>query len=498
MNNQAILHCLPLLADVLGRAYGVAVEIGGTEAFTTGRVIRLPSLPATGDATFLGLVRGYIDHEAAHIRHTDFESMAKETITPLERNIWNIFEDWRVEAKLAAIFPGCRRNFEWLIRHLFLQPRSQPLHPVDAVTDWLLLMVRSWSVPDLIPLCRAEANILDRHWPGLTNRLGITLTVMRGQCPDSLAALDYARQVVRCLRDAASSPDSATSMQVLLNAMEGDLPDDLGQILKRSLGEKAVMVGRCAVATIGEKTLTPLSSHDLEDIARVTAGLRARFHGMLQASRFVRCRPSRKGRLDPRRTYGIAIGDPQVFLAHQDKPAINTAVHILLDSSASMRERIGLACQCCAALAQSLDQVGISVGITAFPGDPVTSKGASVVPVLRHGDQRHGNVLVATVGQTPLGEAVWWVLQRLVPLREKRKIILIITDGSPDNLSTTQEAIRAGLAMGVEIYGLGILAPQIASLLPHHSVNITSLPELPSALFALLGKALLSKGRAAA
>ena len=53
MNTQSILHCLPLLADVLGRAYGVAVEIGGSEAFTTGRVIRLPSLPATGDATFL-------------------------------------------------------------------------------------------------------------------------------------------------------------------------------------------------------------------------------------------------------------------------------------------------------------------------------------------------------------------------------------------------------------------------------------------------------------
>ncbi|CAA7617398.1 VWA domain-containing protein [Magnetospirillum sp. SS-4] len=497
MNTQAILHCLPLLADVLGRAYGVAVEIGGTEAFTTGRVIRLPSLPATGDTTFLGLVRGYIDHEAAHVRHTDFDAMAKETITPLERHIWNVFEDWRVEAKLGAIFPGCRRNFEWLIRHLFLQQPSQPHHPVHAITDWLLLTVRSWSVPDLIPLCRAEAEILDRHWPGLIHRLGITLTVMRGHCPDSLAALEYARQVVRCLGDIPPSTDSALSLRSLLDAVEGDLPDDLGQVLKRSLGEKAETVGRCAVATIGEKPLSPLSRQDLSDIARVTAGLRARFHGMLQATRLVRRRPSRRGRIDPRRTYGIAIGDPQVFLTHQPKPAINTAVHILLDTSASMRERIGLACQCCAALAQALDQVGISVGITAFPGDPAASKSPTVVPILQHGDQRHGNLLVATGGQTPLAEAMWWVLQRLAPLKQDRKIVLIITDGSPDNQLATREAIRAGLALGVEIYGLGILAPQIGSFLPHSSTSITSLAELPSALFALLGQA-LTRGRAAA
>jgi len=497
MNANPILSCLPLLADVLGRAYGVSVEIGGSDAFTNGRVIRLPSLPAQGDATFLGLVRGYIDHEAAHIRHTDFEAMAKETTTPLERHIWNIFEDWRVEKKLAAVFPGCRRNFHWLIHHLFRQQPVQRHSPVNAVTDWLLLTVRSWSVPDLLPQCQAEALNLDRHWPGLSGRLDAILTTLRGNCPDSLAALDYARQVVRCLGDATPSPGSTISMQALLDAAEGDLPDDLGQRLKRNLGERSETAGRCTVATIGEKHLSPLSGPDLDDIARVTAGLRARFHGLLQATRLVRQRPSRRGRLDAHRTHGIALGNPRVFLAHQPKPAVNTSVHILLDSSASMRERIGLACQCCAALAQALDLSGISVGITAFPGDPASSKGATVVPVLQHGEPRHGPVRVATGGQTPLGESLWWVLQRLVPLRQDRKIVLIITDGTPDNIANALEAIRAGLALGVEIYGLGIDAPRIGSLLPHGSSNITALAELPSALFALLGQA-LTRGRTAA
>ena len=68
-------------------------------------------------------------------------------------------------------------------------------------------------------------------------------------------------------------------------------------------------------------------SFEGENITRITAGLRARFHAMLQASRRVRQRPSGKGKLDPRRTHGIALGKRQVFLAYQRKPAINTAFH---------------------------------------------------------------------------------------------------------------------------------------------------------------------------
>ena len=81
----------------------------------------------------------------------------------------------------------------------------------------------------------------------MIHRLGITLTVMRGDCPDSLAALEYARQVVRCLEDIPPSPES---MRSLLDAQDDDLPDGLGQLLKQSLGNQAETVGRCAVAKL--------------------------------------------------------------------------------------------------------------------------------------------------------------------------------------------------------------------------------------------------------
>lgn len=484
MNPTSVLRCLPLLADILGRAYGVNVEIGGKDAFTNGRTIRLPSLPAQADATFLGLVRGYIDHESAHIRHTDFAAIAQASPTPLEKHIWNTFEDWRVERELSRHFPGCRRNFHWLIRHLFLVPKDTLPPPADAVLSWLLLRVRSWSLADLDPRCQALAEVIEKSWPGLVAEMEAILTTMRGHCPDSMACLDYTRQVVALLKNRRGLEPQLSS-----SAFAGDL----GDILRQEVLAKAEQVGRLSVATIGDKPLSPLSPEERAAIARVTAGLRARFLGLLQASRRVRSRPSRRGRLNSRNLHGIAVDDPVVFLSQERKPAINTALHVLLDASASMRERITLACQCCAALAQALRQGGISVGLTAFPG----SEPNTVVPIFDHGQRQPENLLVQARGQTPLGEALWWVLQRLVPLRHDRKIVLIVTDGAPDNLVNTKEAIRTARLLGVEMFGLGIDAPAILGLLPGCSVTIQALDQLPSALFALLGQAILHQGRAA-
>lgn len=120
-----------------------------------------------------------------------------------------------------------------------------------------------------------------------------------------------------------------------------------------------------------------------------------------------------------------------------------------------------------------------------------------MVPVITHGDQAQGNLLVEARGQTPLGEALWWVLQRLAPLREERKIVLILSDGAPDNPSTTMEAIRMARLLGIEVFGLSIDAPALQGLLPGSSANIQHLDDLPAALFALLGQAVLHQGRAA-
>ena len=64
IDTQAVTRSLPLVASVLGRKYGVKVEIGGDEAYTNGETIHLPALPVDIPDTFLALARGFLDHGA--------------------------------------------------------------------------------------------------------------------------------------------------------------------------------------------------------------------------------------------------------------------------------------------------------------------------------------------------------------------------------------------------------------------------------------------------
>ena len=110
IRTKDVLNCLPLVASILGDRYGVQVRIGGKEACTNGKVIHLPSLPIDCEPELLALAKGFTDHEAAHIRHTDFSVLKAANLDPVTFNLFNCLEDWRVEKKLSDIFPGCRRT----------------------------------------------------------------------------------------------------------------------------------------------------------------------------------------------------------------------------------------------------------------------------------------------------------------------------------------------------------------------------------------------------
>ncbi|MGE4292822.1 MAG: hypothetical protein AB7E32_11510 [Desulfovibrio sp.] len=494
-----LLHSLPLLASALGRSYGIQVHIGGNRAWTDGRVIHLPSLPAEADRTFLGLVRGYVDHEAAHLRYTDFDCL--RDLTALEKHIWNIFEDWRVENLLAAQYPGCRRNFTWLIRHLFLERSPEPdeQNPALLLLNWLLLSVRSWDVPELSVRVRKARDILDRFWPDLLVRVGMILEQVRRSCPDSQACLDAARAVVRELGHKAkalpAAEPQAASVERLLGATEKELPGELGAILGKSLelgvqGKDERAGARVQVATIGGKSMRPLMAEQLETARRITLALRTRLQGKLQAQLVCHNVPSSRGRVAPTRLHRLAVRDAKVFLRQGQRTAMNTAVHLLLDCSGSMRRRITVAGQVCHVLARTMELMGINVAVTVFPAGHGEDDLQTVAPLVRHGQPVHTRFGLAASGKTPMGEALWWAILEMVPLREQRKILLLVTDGDPDNHETAKQALSAARLAEIEVFGLGIDSPGITSLMPRRSINIQAIRELAPAMFQLFAQAL--------
>ena len=539
MTHQDILKSLPLLASVLGRQHGVQVTIGGTEAYTDGRTVNLPALPLDADSEVLGFVRGYLDHEAGgHLRHTNFSVFQAEYLYPVERFIWNAIEDWRVEKALSEVYPGCRTNLEWLACKIFVDEFKPSQDPKTALMSYILLTCRAWSVPEIEASRQIERQTIVRHYPQLLRKLDALLAQVRAHCPDTRAAIDYAKQIAELIEEhQETQPDSEEAEgqgqgqgqkqetrkaegqdqgQSQTQAQEQE-QEDSGQAftpnqceplhiteenLPKTFSEQlADRLGTVSAQTPEEQqihlaipvcqTPAPLPEDEQCKALSATTGLRYRLQGMLQATRMRDTAPSRHGRLCPHNLHRLFVDNPKVFRNNSPIPAVNTALHLLVDTSGSMAgQPIRRARQACFAIAHALKAVpGINLGVTTFPAQGETY---SVTPVLEHGRPCHANFKFETTGSTPLTEALLWATQELCKQPEPRKILVVVTDGSPDNPITCAQAI-AEVSRFIELYGIGIWDEHITKLLPGRSAAIYNLSDLSSTLFDMLQNSLIPR-----
>lgn len=94
------------------------VHIGGTKAMTDGNFVYLPSIPAGDyDESEVACVRGFVDHEAAHGRYTDFSvTRGRSKYAKRFRSdkhfaaLVNGMEDVRIESLTHEEFPGAKTN----------------------------------------------------------------------------------------------------------------------------------------------------------------------------------------------------------------------------------------------------------------------------------------------------------------------------------------------------------------------------------------------------
>ena len=541
------MKALPLVASMLGDKLGVEVVIGDMKtASTDGKIIMLPALPLCAEEELAALVNGYIDHEAAHIRHTDFEAIKNSRLNPLEKHIENTIEDWRVEHEIVKRYPGCRDHFHWLIRHFFLNDmKAEEIDsPAFSLLDYILLTLRSWDVPELQPQVRANARIIDAYWPNLREKLDQILSKIPVACSSTRDSIRFSRKIVRLIKqeaadeilqpqeqtesgegqnqssspsdspvplssdssgddsaDAQTSADSGVqdknpsapkTLSDLIMVRSSELPqsfdDQLAQSIHAAQPEADTKIG---VAKEGHIDKAPLPEADIVQVSASSRALRTRLQGLLQSQVLRRSRPSRYGKVSGRDLFRLAANNPKIFKKHEEVQGIDTAVHLLLDVSGSMRSRLKLATLACFSVASALSSVaGINVGVTAFPAIEEHLDYISVCPLVRHGERVTNQFNITSHGTTPLTEALWWVTKKLLPLPEKRKLILLITDGEPDSETTAKASIREIERMGIEILGIGINSNHLADLISHQA-SITTMDELAPAMFSILQQALL-------
>ncbi|MBF6650010.1 VWA domain-containing protein [Methylobacter sp. BlB1] len=614
MRNNTLNSAFPIVAAALGNKFGVKVRVGGKDAYTDGKSITLPAYNLE-DSSYKDVAWGYLAHEAAHLRFTDFADFGNAATSPVRKHILNILEDIRIEKQMQETYPGTRRTTEKVAEHLIktgdfkVVNQDQEVHPATVLGQFLLFRLRNdvlgqnalsayadtaealleetfpvgavtrligllSEVPDL-DSTRACVRLADRILRMIEEEQEKEQEKIRQQqqqqqsqpqesddsssqsqaassnsdqdddSSDDDSKQDDSSQVDDSQSDqddgqdqsqtpaqssdddgddndqqsgqghtqsAGSSSDQsqdqdseqlAQALASVLSAGENDVPDDLFEAVQALLGsqprnaydadvEMPIAVDPSRNPAVGNAVLNKVLSH--------SGKIRASLQGLVQSSRYDRPVAKRSGnRIVGGKLSRLVQGDTRVFERRFHHRAPNTAIHLLIDGSGSMSgvhdqqsksRLIDIAIESSVALALALEGIsGVNPAVTRFPSGDTSN----VIPLLRHGQKVRPNAAVflpVTDGCTPLHSALWYAAASVLATREERKIIIVLTDGEPDDRSLTKAIINRCEATGIELVGIGIC--HNVSHLFDNSICISNVSELKTELFRISRDLLLT------
>lgn len=113
-------------AQIVSEHFGIEVIFRGSEAFTDGRTIVVPSLAEDAPDDLIEAIIGYIDHEVGHVMDTDFTVLARKDVEitkdPRKKIVVNAVEDIRQEYINGQRYRGVGLNLEfteeWTLRKI--------------------------------------------------------------------------------------------------------------------------------------------------------------------------------------------------------------------------------------------------------------------------------------------------------------------------------------------------------------------------------------------
>ncbi len=548
MDTNTYNRSLPLLAAALSDQRNIKVEIGGNRAFTDNRTIYLPALSLDADESLLGVARGFLDHESAHVLFSEFNALNNAQLTPLEKFLANCVEDVRIEALMADRYPGSARNLRETAKHVFIDKAGEAnADPAFAVPNYVLLRLRSQACPELAFKAQEAAIVVALHFPGLVTELEDVFADIKACCPNTAASISYGKRIAELLEryekqhagppavnssagnagddrdksadgdaegksasDSASgssdadggrptTSDAAPEMQPSLASLFADdaaqkLPKSLGEALSEEL-ESSMTDSYDGFTSAVEvpASFKPMPQDMQDQTLCLQSILRPKLRGVLEADTYEGIMPATQGKLNSRSLYSVTLGKSHVFVRHVSARLMSTAVHILIDRSGSTTPIVRDIAMSAYAVAHAAAGIrGVSVGMSVFPvGYPGEGACPGVSTIMRHGQVAPRLLAFNASGSTPLGEATWHGLGTLMKQREPRKILMIFTDGQADSEDKAKAALRDAEHLGVEVYGVSFRNTSIVGLLgPHRSAVIQEIDELATSLSTMLLTAL--------
>lgn len=549
--NHPLKNALPIVAAAYGEKFGVKVLIQGQDAFTDGERIVIPTANPD-DPHYQQIAWGYLAHEAAHIRHTNFDMVQKASSKPIRKALLNIIEDVRIENELAKDYPGTRRSISQVIEYMVdTQQMCVPeqLEPASNLQAWLLFRLRCHFLGQkaLTPLYQAVDERVRQLFPAAAmSRLSAMLTAVPslGSTGEVLKLVDA---IVAMLEDESRPPqdesdadngndigqdasndsnnssDSQTpeaDSSAMGDAAEtvdsdnSDQADNLRQALEASAAQFepdtfAQVAEVLSEQAEGHQGVTPLSLPQAEQAmlgdeailtlsASESAQIRARLRGMVQSSQDNRNHAKRHGlRVATHRLAASQAGESRLFIQRQPRIAPNAAVHLLVDISGSMGKPIGegnrkyfhVANEAALALAMALEGIpGVVPAVSYFPG---IHQEVSIA-LLPKQSVRHRAACFDQKprGCTPMAQAMWFTANSLLAQKQKRKLMIVLTDGDPDDWAATHDIVDRCRRSGFELLGIGIQTRSVEKFFPQ-SIVINDVKDLKRELFEVTQQLLI-------
>ncbi|EKG0018346.1 VWA domain-containing protein [Vibrio cholerae] len=547
--NHPLKNALPIVAAAYGEKFGVKVLIQGQDAFTDGERIVIPTANPD-DPHYQQIAWGYLAHEAAHIRHTNFDMVQKASSKPIRKALLNIIEDVRIENELAKDYPGTRRSISQVIEYMVdTQQMSVPkqLEPASNLQAWLLFRLRCHFLGQkaLTPLYQAVDERVRQLFPAAAmSRLSAMLTAVPslGSTGEVLKLVDA---IVAMLEEESRPPqdesdadsgndirqdasnDSSSYSQTLEtdSSATGDVAEtgdsdhsDQADNLRQALEASAAQFEPDTFAQVaevlseqaeGHQGVTPLSLPQAEQAmlgdeailtlsASESAQIRARLRGMVQSSQDNRNHAKRHGlRVATHRLAASQAGESRLFIQRQPRIAPNAAVHLLVDISGSMGKPIGegnrkyfhVANEAALALAMALEGIpGVVPAVSYFPG---IHQEVSIA-LLPKQSVRHRAACFDQKprGCTPMAQAMWFAANSLLAQKQKRKLMIVLTDGDPDDWAATHDIVERCRRSGFELLGIGIQTRSVEKFFPQ-SIVINDVKDLKRELFEVTQQLLI-------
>ena len=537
MNNLS--NALPIMVNNYAKLFGVSVRIQGSTAYTNGKVITIPRLDIKNPIK-ARLAYGYLAHESAHIRYTDFSILKKDKIKNnlFLFSLFNILEDSRIEALISKEYIGVYENLELLSEYYKDEWKSfcNTLNSIN-VLNVICAFIQCYSqcLCQKFQGARSKSAILYFH---LRKRINVHLLNKIGfLVRDSAKALNSESVYKICLKifqllksdrfelkgEDRSRKNSENNDERFTNIMDESKKnfnkskdkvsedflreftrfriytgDDDSKVTPSRNGAEIIQENsnskssssREDFGVIAENICNPGRDDFIQEVSN-TYGVRNALHNRVRAyvDSLGNC-TAVGNRINPLKAQFIPLGETRIFKDKIIKKEFETAIHILVDVSSSMltsdggeNSRCEDACKVALTLSLALEGIdGIKTMATYFPGQ------CSEYDVALKADERASMVASRfdqkPRGSTPLAQALWYSFDKFQEIGYRRNIVLVITDGMPDSVNNVKNCFDYAKEHNIEIYGISIRSEMILKLFDNASI-IESANELEHKAFSL-------------